>query len=69
MFTKVPLSTSSGPVLCTVCNAFELKNMASGRCLEIGYYKTTDWATANLYDCYGGNNQRWYVGNAFYGYT
>jgi hypothetical protein len=38
--------------------AFTLKNVASGRCLEVPSGVTTDGAPLQLFDCTNGNNQR-----------
>ncbi len=67
---QINFPPSIGGRLCTWCApVFELRNWAVGRCLEVGYYSTANYATTNLYDCYGGTNQKWYVGRAFYGYV
>ncbi len=34
-------------------------NAHSGKCLEILYYSTANFALAGQYDCHGGGNQQW----------
>jgi hypothetical protein len=35
-------------------------NQYSGKCLEVLYYSTDDFAPVGQYDCYGGANQKWW---------
>jgi hypothetical protein len=37
--------------------AFTVKNVASGKCLEVTYGNNSDGAMMDVYDCWGGSNQ------------
>ena len=36
-----------------------IQNVNSGKCLEVLYYSTANFAPVGQYDCYGGANQQW----------
>ena len=42
-------------------DTFNFKNVASNRCMDVSGFSTADGARMQLYDCTGGNNQKFAV--------
>ena len=45
--------------------AFQIKNVAAGRCLDVSGGSTADGAPMLMYDCWGGGNQRFKVSTGY----
>ena len=45
--------------------AFVIKNVASGRCLDVSGASTADGAPMDIYDCWGGNNQKFKLSSSY----
>jgi len=45
--------------------AFVIKNVASGRCLDVSGASGADGAPMNIWDCWGGNNQKFKLSSSY----
>lgn len=60
--TAALLSLTALPAEATT--SFTFSNLHSGKCLEVAYSSTADFADVGQYTCHTGNNQKWYIQSA-----